>query len=601
MPKKARLRRDFLAVDGEAIDDPKTKEHKYVMLGASTGDRIENLDGLSTAESLSYLSALKHAHPNAILVGFAFGYDVNMILRDVDWETLESLWRDGFVRWRGWRLHWTSGKYFGASNVFGESFRVYDVWGFFQGSFVKALKDWAVGDPETVATIERMKLKRSTFKLSDLPEMRSYMHLECSYLVELCERLRGAFDQAGFQPAGWYGAGAAAAGLLIREGIKAHITPDNELPANVRDVCERAYFGGRVELLLQGEHEQAHSYDIASAYPAALASVPTARGQWRKVRKPRGPLNPNAMYRVEWNVSPKLPIMPFPHRTKRTIYYPSHGSGWYHSFEIEAARVLHPTGITVCEGFELVPDTDVLPFAFVPEVFEERREAKRLGEAREKAYKLALNSLYGKTAQRKGYRDSQPPYRCSYWAGRVTAWTRGTLLLKAAENPSSIISFATDGILATEALTAEDTGDLGSWQSEQWDNLLTVQPGVYFATRDGKPIFKSRGWNAKEINVETLRKKWRAKGHGAFLVVPAQRFVGLGMSIHRNDRSQWRSWPKTKRKLKFAPTRKFPDMTYRPGSGIHRLVHPAGERFNVLSERFTRDEHEPETETADGS
>lgn len=588
--------KEFIAVDGEAIDDPRTGEHKYVCLVTSTDADFTNLDGISTAQALLFLATLKAAHRSSVLVGFWFGYDVNMILRDLDWTDLERLWRNGFVHWRGWRLEWTPGKWFGARGPMGESFRVYDVHGFFQGSFLKALKSWGVGAPKDLATIERMKAARGTFRKSQLPAMIRYARLECVYLVEMMERLRGAFQQAGFQPVGWYGAGAAAAGLLRLEGVRKFITPDDQLPIDVRDVCERAYFGGRVELLLQGEHERVYSHDLASAYPAALAAIPAATGQYVPVRKPRGPLNRNGVYHVTWDVDSRLPVMPFPHRTKRTIYYPSHGNGWYHAVEIEAARQLHPT-IRVGKGYVLEPDTDELPFAFVPEIFAERRRAKALGEAREKAYKLAMNSLYGKLAQKEGFKGELPPYRCAYWAGRVTAWTRAQLLLKAAEHPSAIISFATDGILSTYPLGADNTGELGSWESEEWTDLLAVQPGVYFAKRDGREIFKSRGWNAKEIEVQTLRDAWNTHGYAAELEIPATRFVGLGMALHRNDRSSWRCWPDTTRLLRFYPSRKFPDPHYRPGDGIHRLWHPSGDRFLTTSEPFAKRARLPTDET----
>lgn len=585
MPRNTR---PFLAVDGEAYDVPETGDHVYNLMATSVDASLSRPDGISTIEALTFLAALKTTYPDTILVGFWFGYDVNMILRDVPWPELERLWKRGSVFWRGWRIDWTPGKYFGASYATGGKFRLYDVHGFFQGSFLKALRAWNVGDEETLAIIEAGKAARGTFKLEDEAETLHYAQTECDYLAELCERLREAFAQAGFQPVGWYGAGAAAAGLMQNQGVKAHITPDSELRPQILDVCERAYFGGRVELLLQGEHKKAYSHDLASAYPAALATLPTNRGKWRKVRDCSGPLDPHGVYLVSWQVAPDSPVMPFPHRTKGNIYYPTHGRGWYHAVEVEAARTLHPHGIRVELGFRFVPESSALPFVFVPELYAERREAKRLGEAREKAYKLALNSLYGKLAQRQGWRDVPPPYRCTYWAGRITAWTRAQLLLKAAEDPSAIISFATDGILATKPLAADDTGDLGSWESETWERVLTVQPGVYFGERDGKPIFKSRGWKVSEIDLDALRYSWRSQGHGAEITVTSNRFVGLGMALHRLDRSNWRRWPERARVLKFAPSRKLPDPTYRPGvrAGPHRLLHNTGPRFEVVSEPF---------------
>jgi len=110
---------------------------------------------------------------------------------------------------------------------------------------------------------------------------------------------------------------------------------------------------------------------------------------------------------------------------------------------------------------EFVSAVDEKPFAFVQELFDQRSKIVAETEAKikvwkaggeqgprpyniwEKAIKLVLNSLYGKTAQSLGSRGEIPNSSNPFYAGAITAGTRAQLLRAMLCNPHGIIFAAT--------------------------------------------------------------------------------------------------------------------------------------------------------------
>src|ERR1700722_3629728 len=161
-------KRNFIAVDGEGIDD------KYVLLADSTGNHSLAKEGLSTHLCFDYLLSILRP-PQSVLVGFFFTYDINMMLRDMGKRKLVKLWKEKWVYWQGYQLEWTPTKSFTVSKeTTGQKVTVYDVGGFFQSSFVTALRKWEAAPPEVIERIEQMKQQRDTFDDDTIPSMIQY-------------------------------------------------------------------------------------------------------------------------------------------------------------------------------------------------------------------------------------------------------------------------------------------------------------------------------------------------------------------------------------------------------------------------------------------
>ena len=564
----------FITVDGESFTTDTS--HDYVLLAASTGKYIYRREGLTTLECFSFLLQLRIDNAGYKFNGFAFNYDVNMMLVDLTENELRCLWVTGTVLLRledgaAYRIEWMPSKSFRVMRLYDKvSVEICDSFGFFQCSFVKALEQWKVDDPG--GAIARMKAERSNFTDKDKSAVIRYCLQECKLLVDLLCQLEAALAEADLKPAKWNGAGAVAARLLQREGVHRYRVPDEDFPAPVYDAIMRAYFGGRVEVFLQGELTNCTNYDIRSAYPSEALHCPDLTGHWEHSPEYRGS-EPYALWLVEWEIPADRYVMPFPHRRKGEIRYSSNGRGWYHAKEVRFAMAHYPECITVTDGWVYTPSSDVKPFTFIREVYAERARAKREGRASEKALKLGLNSLYGKTAQGIGYKGKIPRFRSFYWAGMITSGTRARLFDMAMQDARATVSISTDGIVFSGDPKLELADVLGGLEQSRYREFFIAQPGIYIGLdEDSKEFTKSRGFFLREIDFPDLRQGWAKYGPYYSQSKPTKRFVGLGTSLNNGSLEKWRSWPDGTRKLSLYSSRKF--YSEESKSKVMRLLPP---------------------------
>ena len=237
----------FWGVDGEGAGTDDKGRQPYILLAASgpgaDEHRIVHRDGaaLSVRDCLEFLLSLP---PEPILVGFAFGYDANQIIRGIGKiETLNRIlhppqgqygprstfWGDYAITWQPWQ-------YFRVSRVDRSGRKpvvdksttrtVYDVIGFFQCSFISALEKWNIGTEQERAFIAENKVKRGDFA-GLTAEMIDYCKLECRSLASLMSDFREVCIATDTVPKQWSGAGWIAASLLKKHGI-----PKRPLTAN---------------------------------------------------------------------------------------------------------------------------------------------------------------------------------------------------------------------------------------------------------------------------------------------------------------------------------------------------------------------------------
>ena len=217
---------------------------------------IVNENGLPTEDCLNFI--LKHAtnqegNPDKICVAFRVNYDVTKIFQPpptvplfvVDKKTGLKEWtKEGKIlqsifgelkRWTTDTDMQTDGsdfRYIGSyqENNIGVSYipnkklilqfnkkqriSVDDVWGFFQGSFEKALADWGKGEPiigtdkytVTFGIPEKIhygKLHRSEFEHWGIEDLIEYNNLELEYGLYLMERFQDKLNECDIQLAYW--------------------------------------------------------------------------------------------------------------------------------------------------------------------------------------------------------------------------------------------------------------------------------------------------------------------------------------------------------------------------------------------------------------
>lgn len=504
--KRAVDRKPFIAFDGEGrnickkcnspvprkegkwicptcgpIPDDRIK-HIYVLLKSSDGREIYNPDGLSTAQCLGYL--LRTQSQKAIRVWYSFGYDVQQMCRDLPDETLVRLMHGQMVRYGPFRLSYMPGKLFIVNNI-----KFYDVFNFWQKSFVKAVSD-TLGADAIPGELVSGKNARGDFAEWDISQIRSYTAIELRLLVSLCSHLREILMRADIHlGSAFYGPGAIANYWFKRY----HISPPPITDPRLIDIMERAYYGGRFETFKLGRVEPIWEADINSAYPAILAGLHYI-DDWKPCRATefsKSPSNPYYVWHVEWHIRGNLG--PFPSRDKHgLISYPANGIGWYWQPEVEAAiEVYGRENIKIISGYR-ADSVEEQPFKWVEEIYEQRLRLKSENDPAERGLKIGLNSLYGKTAQRVG----KAPYFSLAWAGYITSATRAKLLRAAKTvGTNNVVAFATDAIYSTVEPRQLSTGKkLGQFSLEKWERGWFLQSGVYRLERlpterdSGKPL-----------------------------------------------------------------------------------------------------------------
>jgi hypothetical protein len=516
--------RPFMAIDGEGGGTDYEGRQNYLLMVAANSEethvRHRNGERLTTRECLEFLLSLP-AEP--ILVGYYFtGYDANQILRGIigttNGSTIRRILNPGQGKygplstyWGDYAITYQPGKYFRVGRVDpvtrkvvkGSCRTVYEAFGFFQSSFAAAITKWAIGTEEERAMIVGNKNRRAEFsQLTD--EIREYCTMECRHLAILMERFRETCTEVGIWPREWSGAGELAAALFKKHGIPKRPLTFREAEANQNSTVSRrpkrdpafevaannAYYGGRFEVsrlgLLKGP---IYEYDIHSAYPSEMRKLPCPlHTQWehrpRASRLPKGELY---LAKISFN-HPDGPWCGLPFRGKDGgLYWPRQGTGWYWSVEIEAARRCLHAEIAVLDLWVARRTCSCRTYVWVDDLYYQRQ---RLGsDTQGQPLKFALNSLYGKLAQRSG----RGPYHDPVSAGLITAGTRARLIEALAQDPEAVFMLATDAVYSTRPLSLDIGNGLGQWEPKVWPDMFVVQPGVYWSPSKLEKSLKSRG------------------------------------------------------------------------------------------------------------
>lgn len=576
-------RREFIAWDGEGQNlAGANRPQSYVLFGCSTGERILQETHIHTFDLLEFIIDIGRKNPGAFHVGFAFNYDVNMILRSLQEPVLAILHRRGHVMLRTdvarFHLQFRPGKWFSVTK-YGPAYdakknpsdkvsvRIFDLFGFFTKSFIAAYTELVGPVPENV---ERGKADRDDFGNLPLEYIDQYWQTEIQMLKQLAEALRTRLYGAGLRITQWHGPGALASYALRQHNIKKAM---KECPDPVREASRYGYAGGRFEIFKLGRIQgPIYSLDINSAYPFGITRLPDlTAGNWKRNTKPSvSALARFGIYRIRLNPTlggTFLPTEPgpLPHRDKMgNISFPWILEGWYWSPEVRNLARLSPERYTILDGWEYVGSRrngEALPFAWLQETYDKRLQWKLAGIPAQLALKLLMNSIYGKLAQRVGWDEDKkkgPATHQLEWAGWVTSHCRAMLWDVMAQIPfDKLIAVETDGIYTTmnpADLGIENSAELGGWEVQEYDEILYVQSGMAWLRKGqcadvecvhqdtrGKSIpgcawaCKRRGLDARTFALSDCQSYLRTLGPGDTPWEPyvgeTNRFIGLGAAL----------------------------------------------------------------------
>lgn len=625
--KDSKFWRPIVAIDGEGItrDDG---SHAYIMLGISGEKTLMNRshDGLSTKQIFDWL--YDHLSTDNLNVIFYGQYDFNMWLKGTDHETLARIYRatdlSEQVVLHGYRVRWRKGKSFDLSrrSPLGkwQRLRIVDVGSNFQCPFVNALDQYFPEGYDGRDELVVNKAARGSFEADSWETIEHYMQQELRLLVDLQTRVREYTDEVGLRPNAWDGPGGFVTALFQREGLKEHMA---ECPPAVQSAARYAYAGGRFEMLRYGKsNERVYEYDINSAYPTALTQLPSlSGGEWTYHRGDPGDVQ-FALYKVRSKATnPHIPGPVLVRNYTGTIAYPLSAENWIWSPEMQVLREYHRADpdhqFEVVEAWTFKPAPGKpKPFAFVNKIYAERQNMKAAGIGAQMILKLCLNSLYGKTAQRKGAvfnprtgKWNIPPYHQLEWAGWVTSWCRAKVLTAALEKPDAIIAFETDALFSSEPLDLPVGEGLGAWECTEFDSLTYVQSGVYFGTvwnakkEKWEEVVKCRGVDRGEVTRDMVEGVLHLPQKERVLLAPLTRFYGAGIALMRND-DVWCKWITTEKEVKLYPSGKrihvgclrctFEDPEYGSGGlleGWHETICPPTPADGIVDGYATSNEY----------
>jgi len=548
-----------------------------MLFGASTGEYITSRD-LGTAECLDLILHVESLYPSAFHVGFAFEYDVNMILKDLETRFLAVLHDAGSVIWKGYRIKHIPHKTFTVSKN-GISATIYDAFGFFHQSYLSALKKYGLGNDPGFQKVKTGKEQRGKFTYEDLDFVIDYWKQEISYFPLLMDKLRESCYDAGFLITQWHGPGALASFVLRNNGVKEWHGKD--IPKPVQIARRLAYAGGRFQCWKCGYYiGKVYTADINSAYAYACSLLPRLdNGKWVQ-RDPRTiksakDITHFGLYRIAFDArgikhAHGTPYPLFNRDGNGNLTWPPFTENWYWS--PEAALVAGSRSATILECWEYVDD-GTRPFSFVESAFERRLDLQRIGSYTEKAYKWFLASIYGQFAQRVGWNKKKrtaPPSHCLEWAGYITSYCRALVYRAAVDvaKRGGLVSIDTDGVTSTVPFNPEKlpggTGEkLGQWKLEEFTGMTYWQNGIYWLRNEEgewkEP--KTRGIPKGSMNAHVALMAYSHVSMNGKIAARASfginrnRFTGYRLAL-RGQMESWRSWKKEEATVTFGGTGK---------------------------------------------
>lgn len=483
-------------------------------------------------------------------------------------------------------------------------FYLCDTGSFWQTSFLNVVKpsNWggnAVATESEYALLEAGKAGRSRLvpygDTSYYAEMVTYNTLENELLSRVTSRLNQGFmnDKIPIRlnRDEWFGPGRAAQKwmdnvhnlIADKQAIVKNRKHPNEraneygilnrdiymsVPPRFVTAAQASYYGGWFEIAMHGHIGTAYEYDINSAYPYIIASLPclhTDNSHDARFesgtgnRYPRGEGRYTLLYGTFTGSNAFLGGLPFRTPTG-SILRPHRTKGWYWAHEVHAARRAGLIDTLEIEEWQSVNRCTRCDPPFndgrigIERMYDLRLQMGKNTPAG-KAFKLVYNSAYGKTAQSVGH----PKYSNPIYASLITSGCRTLILDSIARHPmgpSGVAMVATDGVYFLErhpGLSLSKTV-LGAWDETTREDMTLLMPGVYWDKPARESItagldvkMKSRGVSPRDLASQIERLDYEfAQAHtdlvkGRTYEWPEIKFpirfqmVSGKLALHRND------------------------------------------------------------------
>ncbi len=490
--------------------DTETDRGDIFMICASDGRRLEypniNID--------SVLRFLMRFEGDWVFF-HSLDYDANCFLKLLPEEVLSSYrWkRELRFAYKGYHIHYIDRRQLTIRKD-NHSVSCYDIMQYYDNSGLVAAYKAHTGKKLTEGYL-RMKSARKDLSrryfVRHKKRVREYCLQDCLLTKGLAEIWARLFYKTfGFYPRRWTSAGYLAEKVLIVKGVPT--PPFWDVPYEVQEIAWSSFYGGRFELLKRGFMGRGFLYDINSAYPKALTTLPDLnKGHWvrSKVVNPRATLG---FFFIRARIDDLPPIAPFPFRTKdNRIIYPA---GQFETYvTLEELKVVgsdRKVQYEILDSYQFVPQKDCgQPLKdFIERSYERRQVLKNQGNSAERAIKLILNSIWGKTAQRRGGNAMGNLFN-PVIAAYVTGFTRARLygFVKKHGLEKETIAFATDSVAIQKEVPGLDSEKLGEMKLDKSaEDVIFLSNGFYRFNGE----WKKRGVGAdreRKVEIEHLETR----------------------------------------------------------------------------------------------
>lgn len=487
--------------------DTETENGDIFLVADSEGNYLDRI-------SFENITKFLFKHEGSWIFFYNLGYDAECILKLLpEYILREYTWKKELrFQYKGYKIHYIDRKKLTIAKGH-HSVSCYDVAQYYDSkplavayseSIKKAL------DQEYLDIKNKRKIFSKFYYSRHKQKIRNYCIADCRLTQTLSQVWIGTFFEVfGFYPDNWISAGYLAEKVLTNNGI--YVPLFNELPYEIQEIARHSFYGGRFELIKRGYIGKCYLYDLNSAYPYSLTTIPDiTQGRWFSSRK-ISPKSKIGFFFIEANISDKVKISPFPFVKKNnTICYPSGRFRTYVTLD-ELLMVKNNPDIQyrILESWQFIPKKNCnYPFKqFLKQQYSKRLKLKEQNNPLEKPIKIILNSIYGKMAQRVNnvIGNLFNPVIASY----ITGHTRAQLynFVKKNNLESHTVAFATDSVACQKKIAKLNSKRLGKMKlDKQADDVIFLSNGFYRFNE----IWKRRGIgydHSKKIEIEHLDTK----------------------------------------------------------------------------------------------
>ena len=492
--------------------DSETDNGDIFLIADSDGNY---LDGVITFERVA---EFLFKHEGEWVFFYNLGYDADCILKLLPEDILKQYkWKKELrFQYNKYKIHYIDKRKLTISKG-KHSVSCYDIAQYYNKQSLDVASE-TIGislDQEYLEIKKKRKILSKFYYSRNKRQIRAYCIEDCKLTKELSEYWISTFEAVfGFYTHNWISAGYLAEKVLISNEIP--IPFFNELPYSLQELARNSFYGGRFELIKRGFIGECYLYDLNSAYPYALTTLPDiTKGRWFESKK----IHPKAklgFFFIEANISDKVKIAPFPFVKKnRTICYPS-GKFRTHVTLDELLMVKDDPEIKykILESWQFIPNKNTTyPFKkFIKQQYYKRLELKEEHNPLEKAIKIVLNSIYGKMAQRTNnvIGNLFNPVIASY----ITGYTRRQLydFTKKNKLDSYVVAYATDSVACQKKIKNLDSKKLGKMKLDKSaTDVIFLSNGFYLFNG----VWKNRGIgfdHERKIEIEHLDTRIRKDG-----------------------------------------------------------------------------------------